>query len=270
LGIILGPDVPVLSVYRRGQFHAAGQTPVMVLAVIKTIVIIPTYNECGTIVPLISAVRARLPSADVLVIDDASTDGTGVLVADFAASDPRVSLLQRGGKFGLGTAYIAGFRRALSEGYDLVIGMDADFSHDPKCLPQFIDAAANCDLAIGSRYIPGGSTPDWRLSRRLISRFGNWMARTTLHLRVRDCTSGYRCYRREALAALDLDSIKVIGYGFTIETVRQSCAAGMRIREIPITFIDRRVGKSKLSGTIVVEAVGYLLRHLSQRQPKSQ
>jgi dolichol-phosphate mannosyltransferase len=270
LGIILGPNVPALWVYRRRQFHAAGQTSVMVLAVIKTIVIIPTYNECGTIVPLISAVRRRLPSADVLIIDDASTDGTGALVADLTASDPRVFLLQRAGKFGLGTAYIAGFRRALGEGYDLVIGMDADFSHDPESLPQLIDAAANCDVAIGSRYIPGGSTPDWALSRRLISRFGNWIARTTLRLDVRDCTSGYRCYRREALAALDLDSIKVIGYGFTIETVRQSCAAGMRIREIPITFIDRRVGKSKLSGTIVVEAIGYLLRHLSQHPPKSQ
>jgi dolichol-phosphate mannosyltransferase len=237
----------------------------MVLAVIKTIVIIPTYNECGTIMPLISTVRARLPSADVLVIDDASPDGTGALVADLAASDPRVALLQRGGKFGLGTAYIAGFRRALSEGYDLVIGMDADFSHDPECLPQFIDAAANCDFVIGSRYIPGGSTPDWRLSRRLISRFGNWMARSTLRLPVRDCTSAYRCYRREALTALDLDAIKVVGYSFMIETVRQLCSAGVRFCETPITFIDRRVGKSKLSGTIVVEAIGYLLRRLSDR-----
>ena len=211
--------------------------------------------------PLVSAVRARLPSADVLVIDDASTDGTGSLVADFAASDPRVTLVQRPGKFGLGTAYVAGFRRALSEGYELVIAMDADFSHNPECLSQFIDAAADSDFVIGSRYIPGGSTPDWRLSRRLISRFGNWIARTTLRLPVRDCTSGYRCYRREALAALNLNDIKVVGYGFTIETTRQLHAAGMRIREIPITFIDRRVGKSKLSGTIMVEAIGYVLRH---------
>lgn len=205
--------------------------------------------------------RAQLPLADILVIDDASTDGTGPLVAAIAASDPQVTLLQRSGKFGFGTAYIAGFRRVLCEGYELVIGMDADFSHDPECLSQLIEAAADCDVVIGSRYVPGGSTPDWRLSRRLISRFGNWVARTTLQLPVRDCTSGYRCYRHEALAALDLDAIKVVGYSFLVETVRQFCAARLRIREVPITFIDRRVGKSKLSGTILIEAAGYILHH---------
>ena len=211
--------------------------------------------------PLISAIRTHLPSADILIIDDASTDGTGALVSELAAADPQVSLLARPSKLGLGTAYIAGFRRALSRDYDLIFMMDADFSHDPKCLPQFVEAIANCDVIIGSRYIPGGSTPDWALSRRLISRFGNWLARTTLHLQVRDCTSGFRCLRREALASLDLDSITVIGYGFTIETARQLCAAKMRICESPITFIDRRVGKSKMSGTILAEATGYILRH---------
>ncbi|HEY4283262.1 MAG TPA: polyprenol monophosphomannose synthase [Chthoniobacterales bacterium] len=235
--------------------------PNPVLSRIKTNVIIPTYNESGTIGPLISAIRTHLPSADVLIIDDASTDGTGALVSGLAAADPQISLVERAGKLGLGTAYILGFRRALSKGYELVITMDADFSHDPKSLPQLVEATANCDVAIGSRYIPGGSTPDWRLSRRLISRFGNWLARTTLHLQVRDCTSGYKCYRREALASLDLNSIKVIGYGFQIETVRETSAAGMRVCEIPITFIDRRVGKSKMSGTILAEATGYILRH---------
>jgi len=169
-------------------------------------------------------------------------------------------LIKREGKLGLGTAYIAGFRRALLDNYDLVIGMDADFSHDPACLPRLIEAAADCDLAIGSRYVPGGRTPDWRLIRRMISRFGNWIARTTLKIPVRDCTSAFRCYRRSALTAMDLDAIKVVGYGFFIETMRQLSQAGIRIREMPITFIDRRVGKSKLSGTIMMEAVGYILR----------
>ena len=195
------------------------------------------------------------------MIDDASTDGTGSSVAAIAGSDPQVTLLQREAKFGLGTAYIAGFRRALSDGYHLIIGMDADFSHDPKCLTQMVEASANYDVVIGSRYVPGGSTPDWQLSRRLISRFGNWVARRTLRLPVRDCTSAYRCYRREAIERLDLDGIKVVGYSFLIETTRQFYAAGLRIGEIPITFIDRRVGQSKLSGTILIEAACYVVSH---------
>jgi dolichol-phosphate mannosyltransferase len=201
----------------------------------------------------------------VLVVDDHSPDGTGELVRTMSARDSQVAILQRASKLGLGTAYIEGFRHALRGGYDCVIGMDADFSHDPMCLPQLIDAAAHCDLVIGSRYVPGGSTPDWKLHRRLISRFGNWVARTALKLPVRDCTTAYRCYRREALAELDLDSIKVVGYSFLIETTRQCVAAGLRIREIPITFIDRREGKSKMSGTIIVEALGYVLRSRWQR-----
>jgi dolichol-phosphate mannosyltransferase len=207
--------------------------------------------------------------ADVLVIDDASTDGTGSSVTAMAASDSQVGLLTREGKLGFGTACIAGFRRALSNGYDLIIGMDADFSHDPERLPHLIQAAANYDVVIGSRYVPGGSTPDWHLSRRLISRFGNWVARKTLRLPVQDCTSGYRCYRREAIERLDLDNIEVVGYSFLIETMRQFYAARLRIGEIAITFIDRRVGKSKLTGTILVEAAGYILHHAfaSGRRP---
>ena len=174
-------------------------------------------------------------------------------------------LIQREGKLGLGTAYIVGFRRALRDGYDLVIGMDADFSHNPECLPRLIDRAANCDVVIGSRYVAGGSTPDWHLIRRWISQFGNWSARSTLRIPVRDCTSAFRCYRREALAALDLDAISVVGYGFMIETIRQLSDAGLKICEMPITFVDRRVGQSKLSGSIIFEASKYILRHRKAR-----
>ena len=200
-----------------------------------------------------------------MVIDDGSPDGTGQLVRTIGEADSRVALLQRGHKLGLGTAYIEGVRRALRDGYDCVVGMDADFSHDPACLPQLIAAAAHCDLVIGSRYVPGGSTPDWKRHRRLISRLGNWIARAALKLPVRDCTTGYRCYRREALAAMDLDSIDVVGYSFLIETTRQCFAAGLRIREIPITFVDRREGKSKMTGPIILEALGYILRRRWQR-----
>lgn len=232
---------------------------------IKTLVLIPTYNERDNIAELIEAVRAHMPAADVLVIDDGSPDGTGQFVAEMGARNPRVSVLQRGAKLGLGTAYIAGFRHALRDGYDCAVGMDADFSHDPACLPQLVAAAEQNDLVIGSRYVPGGSTPDWKIHRRFISRCANWVARTTLKLPVRDCTTAYRCYRRETLAALDLDAIDVVGYSFLIEIARQCFVAGMRIQELPICFIDRRVGKSKMSGRIIVEALGYIWRRLGQR-----
>ncbi|HSI11036.1 MAG TPA: polyprenol monophosphomannose synthase [Chthoniobacter sp.] len=228
---------------------------------IKTLVLIPTYNERDSIAELIAAIRAQLPEADVLVIDDGSPDGTGPFVGDMGTRDPRVGVLQRGAKLGLGTAYIAGFRHALRDGYDCVVGMDADFSHDPACLPHLVAAAEQNDLVIGSRYVPGGSTPDWKIHRRFISRFANWVARATLRLPVRDCTTAYRCYRRETLTALDLDSIDVVGYSFLIEIARQCYSAGLRIQELPICFIDRRVGKSKMSGAIIVEALGYILRH---------
>lgn len=231
---------------------------------IKTLVLIPTYNERDSIADLIEAIRAQVPEADVLVIDDGSPDGTGQFVGEMGVRDPRVSVLQRGAKLGLGTAYIAGFRHALRDGYDCVIGMDADFSHDPARLPALVAAAAQSDLVLGSRYVPGGSTPDWKIHRRFISRFANWVARTTLRLPVRDCTTGYRCYRREALAALDLDSVDLVGYSFLIEMTRQCFAAGLRIQELPIRFMDRRVGKSKMSGTIIAEALGYILRHMRQ------
>jgi dolichol-phosphate mannosyltransferase len=237
---------------------------------VKTLIIIPTYNERDCIRELIAAIHTHLPEGDVLIVDDASPDGTGELVAEIAVCDSRVSLIERAGKFGLGTAYITGFRRALEAGYDLVIGMDADFSHDPASLPQLVAAAARCDLAIGSRYVPGGSTPDWKIRRRFVSRFGNWVARTFLDLPVRDCTTGFKCYRRETLARLDLDRIDLVGYAFLIETTYQCFLHAARIEEIPITFVDRRVGKSKMSGAIMLEALQYVLLRRWQRLWRSR
>lgn len=234
----------------------------------KPLVIIPTYNECENIGDLLDGVLHHLPRTDVLVVDDGSPDGTGDIVAARGEADSRVKLLRRAGKAGLGTAYIAGFQWALQRDYTTVIGMDADFSHDPSYLPRFVERSQDNDLVIGSRYVRGGSTPDWKLSRRVISRVGNTVARTVLGLPVRDCTTGYKCYRREALAAIDLDAIDLIGYGFLIETTYQCYLNGLRIVEIPIVFIDRREGKSKMTGTIVSEALGYVFRRRWQRVRK--
>lgn len=234
----------------------------------KPLVIIPTYNERENIGDLLDGVFQHVPEADVLVVDDGSPDGTAGIVAARGESDSRVKLLNRTAKDGLGPAYIAGFQWALERDYALIIGMDADFSHDPSYLPQFVEQSRAYDLIIGSRYVPGGATPDWKLSRRIISRVGNTVARTVLGLKVRDCTTGYKCYRRETLAKIDLDSIEVVGYGFLIETTYQCYLNGARIKEIPIVFIDRREGKSKMTSTIVSEALGYVFRRRWQRVRK--
>jgi dolichol-phosphate mannosyltransferase len=210
-----------------------------------------------------------LPEADVLVIDDGSPDGTAEIVDAIALADPHVTVHRRPQKLGLGLAYIDGFNRSLAKGYTCIIGMDADFSHDPAVLPEMVAALADSDLVIGSRYIPGGSTPNWKLHRRLLSRMGNLTARTLLGISVKDCTTGYRCWRSEALAKLDFDRIKLTGYGFMIETTYQTWLAGLRIREVPITFIDRREGQSKMSGGIIKEALFYVVK-LRWQQIKRQ
>ena len=231
----------------------------------KALIIIPTYDERDNIGELLDSVFRHLPSADVLIVDDGSPDGTGDIVAARGEGDKRLHLLRRPAKAGLGTAYIAGFNWALARDYDTIIGMDADFSHDPAYLPQFVEQSRHYDLVIGSRYIPGGSTPDWKVSRRVISRIGNTVARTVLGLPVHDCTTGYKCYRRDALTSINFDAIELVGYGFLIETTYQCYLHGRSMVEIPIVFTDRREGKSKMTGTIVSEALGYVLRRRWQR-----
>ena len=226
----------------------------------KPLVAIPTYNEAENLEAIVTAVYDALPQTAVLIIDDASPDGTGRLADDLAARYPSLQVLHRPGKQGLGTAYVAGFHYALERDFDCVFEMDADFSHDPQYLPALLAATDDADLVIGSRYVPGGQTPDWGLSRRLISGFGNVFARTLLQLPVRDCTAGFKCYRRCVLEAFDLDAIRLEGYAFQIETVYQSVRKGFRIKEVPIVFPDRKVGKSKMSKAIVAEAFTYVIR----------
>jgi len=226
----------------------------------KPLVVIPTYNEVENLGAIVAAVYDALPQAAALIIDDASPDGTGRLGDELAARYPSLQVLHRPGKQGLGTAYVAGFRYALERDVDCVFEMDADFSHDPHYLPALLAATDDADLVIGSRYVPGGRTPDWGLSRRLISGFGNVFARTLLQLPVRDCTAGFKCYRRCVLEAFDLDAIRLEGYAFQIETVYQCVRKGFRIKEVPIVFPDRKVGTSKMSKAIVAEAFTYVIR----------
>ena len=204
--------------------------------------------------------RKNLPDADIMVIDDASPDGTADAAEAMARTDPHIFVLRRPGKQGLGVAYIDGYRRVLAKGYESIVGMDADFSHDPAVLPKIAAGLADYDLVIGSRYIAGGSTPDWKLFRRLLSRVGNLTVRILLGVPTHDNTTGYRGYRRAALEKLDWDTIKLTGYGFLIETAYKTYLNGMRIKEIPITFVDRRVGKSKMSGSIIKEALFYIIK----------
>ncbi len=223
-------------------------------------VVIPTYNECENIPALLPRVL-DYGQLSVLVVDDGSPDGTGDLVAAEAAHNPRVHLIRRSGKQGLGTAYLAGFRYALARGAEYIFEMDADFSHDPKYLPDLLHAAETAyDLVIGSRYIAGGGTTDWGLGRQLISRGGNVYARLILGLAVADLTGGYRCYRRRALEAIKLDQVKSNGYSFQIEMAYRVHQAGLRVGEVPIIFPDRRVGASKMNRNIVFEALLNVVR----------
>ncbi|HWQ13683.1 MAG TPA: polyprenol monophosphomannose synthase [Roseiflexaceae bacterium] len=218
-------------------------------------VVVPTYNERENIRALLPRILEQ-PRFRALVVDDSSPDGTAGIVAQLAAAEPRVGLIQRPGKLGLGTAYVAGFQRALAEGAEYIFEMDADFSHDPGYLPGLLAAAeSRFDLVIGSRYVPGGGTTDWGFVRRLISRGGNLYARTILALPVMDATGGFRCYRRRVLEAIDLGGIHSNGYSFQIEMAYRTLRAGFRVGEVPIVFPDRRVGRSKMSRRIVLEAL---------------
>lgn len=220
-----------------------------------TWVVIPTYNEAETVEPIVRAVLEVLPSeAGILIVDDASPDGTGRIADRLAAELAEVEVLHRPSKRGIGPAYLAGFRRLLDAGAGLVVQMDADFSHDPADVPRLIEAASGADLAIGSRYVPGGEILDWGPRRKAISRWGSAYARTVLGLGVRDMTSGFKCWRRRALEGIDFDAVRSEGYAFQVEMTYRAVRAGLEVVEVPITFRDRRVGESKMTGSIVVEA----------------
>jgi dolichol-phosphate mannosyltransferase len=221
----------------------------------RAVVCLPTYDEAENVGPITAAILAAAPEVDVLVIDDDSPDGTGRIADGIAAREPRVKVLHRTAKEGLGKAYLAGFAWALERGYDLVLEMDADFSHSPAHLPALLAKAAEVDLVLGSRYVPGGGTRNWGLSRRILSRGGSLYARTILGLRVRDLTGGFKCFRREVLEAIDLATVSCTGYAFQIELTYRAVRRGFRVAEVPIVFEDRRVGHSKMSRRIVLEAL---------------
>lgn len=222
----------------------------------RPLVVLPTYNEALNIAEVLTKARAAVPDAEVLVVDDGSPDGTADLAEELGKELEQIGVLRRPGKAGLGSAYRAGFRIGLDRGLDVMIEMDSDLSHDPAALPLLLAAIdEGADLVIGSRYVPGGSIPNWRLHRRLLSRWGNRYAAAVLNLGVHDCTAGYRAYRATLLNTIDLDAVRADGYGFQIEMTYVVSQAGGKIVEVPISFTDRLRGTSKMSGRIVVEAM---------------
>ena len=218
-------------------------------------VVIPTYNELANLEDIVTRVRAAVPAADILVVDDNSPDGTGELADKLAADDDHIRVLHRAGKSGLGAAYVAGFGWALERGYGTLVEMDADGSHDPAALPSLLAALAGADLVIGSRWVPGGVVMNWPRSREALSRAGNAYARVMLGLGVHDATGGYRAYRAGTLRAIDLPAVRSQGYCFQIDLTLRTVNAGKTVREVPITFTERTRGASKMSRAIVAEAL---------------
>lgn len=219
-------------------------------------VVLPTYNEAANIERMVEAVREKLPAeGQILIVDDSSPDGTGEIAARLADEHDGVRFLSRPRKEGLGPAYIAGFREALAGGAGLLVEMDSDFSHEPAYLPRLLDAAERADLAIGSRYVPGGGVTEWGALRRGISRGGSTYARLTLGLGVHDLTGGFKCFRREVLEAIDLEAIRSRGYAFQVEMTYRAVQLGFDVVEVPIVFRDRQAGSSKMSRSIVLEAI---------------
>lgn len=222
----------------------------------RTVVVLPTFNEAENIVGFLRAVRAAVPDADVIVVDDNSPDGTAALAEETASELGRIKVLLRAGKLGLGAAYRHGFTTAFDEGYEAIVSMDSDFSHDPTVIPTMLHLLDDgADAVCGSRYVPGGATVDWPLRRRLLSRWGNRYTAAVLRLPVRDCTSGFRAYRATALHATDPASTTAEGYAFLTELVRKLVANGASVVETPIVFRDRRYGTSKMSGRIIAESM---------------
>jgi dolichol-phosphate mannosyltransferase len=224
-----------------------------------TWLILPTYNEAENLERIVRASLPELaeaaPEHHVLVVDDGSPDGTGQIADRLAAELDAVEVLHRSSKQGLGRAYLAGFEHALARGAELLIEMDADFSHDPRDLPRLIRCAANADLVLGSRYVPGGGVENWQLYRRALSRGGSLYARVILGVGIRDLTGGFKCFRRETLERIDFRNTHADGYGFQIELTYRTCRAGLRVAEIPIVFRDRQEGTSKMTARIALEAI---------------
>ena len=218
-------------------------------------VVVPTYNERDNIEPIVSRIRSAVPGAHVLVVDDNSPDGTGEIADKLAASDPNVHVLHRAGKSGLGTAYIAGFTWGLDNGYGVLVEHDADGSHDPADLPRMLSALETADLVIGSRYVPGGTVVNWPKSREVLSRGANIYVRIMLGIGVHDATAGFRAYRAGTLRAIGLDQVDSQGYCFQIDLTLRTAEHGFTITEVPITFTERAVGASKMSRSIIVEAL---------------
>ena len=222
----------------------------------KVLLVTPTYDERDNLEPFVTSTLDTLPHAHVLVVDDASPDGTGDLADTLAARDPRVRVMHRSGKLGLGSAYLDAFRWALSEGYDRIFEMDTDLSHDPRYLPQMLDALDDgAGLVIGSRNVPGGGVEGWGPGRHILSKGGSLYSRTLLGLPIRDLPSGYKGFRRETLEALDLGAVQSEGYAFQIELTYRAIRRGFRVDEVPIVFVDRRAGESKMSRRVFTEAV---------------
>jgi dolichol-phosphate mannosyltransferase len=226
----------------------------------KSLIIIPTYNERENIERIVPRVLGQDPSINVLIVDDNSPDGTGQIADNMAEKDDRIFVIHRQNKSGLGTAYITGFKFALQNDYDLVFEMDCDFSHDPKYIPHFLEAIQDVDLVLGSRYISGVNVINWPMSRLLLSYYANVYSRIVTGLPVRDATGGFKCFRREVLEAIDLDEVKSNGYSFQIEMSFRAWKKGFKIKEIPIVFEDRKEGQSKMSKKIVREAVWMVWR----------
>jgi dolichol-phosphate mannosyltransferase len=226
----------------------------------STVVVIPTYDERDNLEPIVRRVHAALPTAQVLVVDDASPDGTGELADRLADADPRVRVLHRAGKEGLGAAYLAGFADALRHGHQVVVQMDADGSHPPESLPAMLRALTDADVVLGSRYVPGGTVVNWPRHRQLLSRGGNLYSRLALGVRIKDITAGFRVYRRHVLAELTVGQVSSQGYCFQIDMAWRAVRGGFRVVEVPITFTERERGDSKMSGSIVREALWRVTR----------
>lgn len=223
----------------------------------RTLIVTPTYNERDNLPRFVKAVRSAYSAADMLIVDDNSPDGTGKLADEIAAGDAQVRVMHRAGKLGLGTAYIEAFRQGLAGGYDRFFEMDADLSHDPRYLPEFVAALdGGADVVIGSRNIPGGGVEGWGVGRHLISKGGSLYARTILGLGTRDLTSGFKAFTRRALEAIDFETVRSNGYSFQIEMTYRAARKNMRIVEVPIVFVDRTLGRSKMSRRIFAEAIG--------------